>query len=118
MGGADWGGRAQVINLILPRKVNVRRKSAWYERIEPGQHWDGFPVNQMYVPEDCGPLETEAVPREDHPLIDVLLAPAELSDPPTPSLPPAVPWESIDSHNHASSDLSAARARINFVRPR
>src|SRR5205807_7967620 len=97
-----------------------RRKSAWYERIEPGQHWDGFPVNRLYVPEDCGPLHTEPVPLEDQPFIDALLAPAELGEapPPTDISPPAVAWDEIDGHNLTSPDLSTARAQITLVRPR
>jgi len=122
--GHYWGERRWVdlplyhCDLVVNDLPARRRKSAWYERIEPGQHWDGFPVNQMYAPEDCGAVETEPVPLDDQPLIDVLLAPASVGETPAGPPPPAAPWEEIDRHNLASSDLSAARARINLVRPR
>ena len=58
-----------------------------YERLAPGVETDGFPVNDMYVPELVGDIAAERVPAEDTELVGRLLSGDGAAPGPTRSVP-------------------------------
>jgi hypothetical protein len=64
--------------LVRPHALR-REKASSYERFRPRHANRGFPVNQMYTPEECGPLHTAPVPDEDRDLIRRVLEPRDVA---------------------------------------
>jgi hypothetical protein len=98
-----------------------RRKRERYEGVRAHTTIDGFPVNAMYTPEDCGQVATLPVPHEDLLLIEkagiddgysseVELREATEGDP--------LPLAEADRFSSARIvPESAYRARVTLIRP-
>ena len=103
---------------VLRSLADRRAKAARYERMRPGIRSEDFPLNAVYVPEDCLGLETKEVPECDAALV------AQLLEPTTPRASEATaatvtPAREITRHNRFRPvSPGAYGATIRLVEPR